>query len=60
MEIVKLLIQNDANIHANNDYSLRLASQQGHLGIVKFLIQNGANIHSINDYAIRYASNYGN
>ena len=60
LEIIKLLIQNNANIHARDDESLRYASFSGHLEVVKFLIQNGADIHAINDDALRGASQKGN
>ena len=59
LEIVKLLIQNGADIHAENDYALRWASQEGHIEVVTFLIQNGADIHAENEYALRWSSENG-
>ena len=49
LEVVKYLVENKANIHAKNDYALRLASGNGHLEVVKYLVENGANIHAKND-----------
>ncbi len=47
-----------ANIHAENDYALRIASQNGHIDIVKYLVElkpDGANIYAQNEYALRFA-----
>lgn len=51
-EIVKILIENGANIHYNNDTALKIASLYGHLKIVKLLIENGA---KINNTALKWA-----
>ncbi|MFN4228179.1 MAG: ankyrin repeat domain-containing protein, partial [Candidatus Ratteibacteria bacterium] len=59
IKYLNFLIKKGADIHAKNDYALRLASKNGHLETVKFLIENGANIHADNDYALRWASNNG-
>ena len=45
LEIVKVLIQSGADIHAQDDKALSLSSLSGHLEIVKYLIENGADIH---------------
>ena len=52
-------VENGANIHANNDYALRLASKNGYLEVVMFLVEKGANIHADRDYALRSASKNG-
>jgi ankyrin repeat protein len=52
----KWLISVNADIHADNDYALRLASENGHLEVVKLLLEHNANIHSNNDDALRSAS----
>ena len=49
LEVVKYLVENKANIHAQNDEALRLASENGHLEVVKYLVENKANIHAQND-----------
>jgi ankyrin repeat protein len=36
-EIVKLLLENGADVHAENDSALRWASERGHTEIVKLL-----------------------
>jgi len=59
LEIVKYLIFKGADIHAENDYSLIIASTIGSLAIVKCLIHRGANIHAENDAALRNASEGG-
>jgi ankyrin repeat protein len=58
-EMVKLLIENNADIHDKNDSSLSLASINGHLEIVKILIQNNADVLAKNNYALRWASRNG-
>ena len=57
--IVKYLVENGANIHAENDHALLWASANGQLEVVKYLVNNGANIHADNDFALRWASKYG-
>ena len=55
-ETVKLLLDRGADIHAWNDYALRLAAENGHTETVKLLLDRGADIHAGNDYALRYAA----
>ena len=52
LEIVKLLIEHGADIHADDDYALGKAAEFGHLEIVKFLFECGANIHADDDEAV--------
>ncbi len=59
LHIVKLLIDNGANIHSNDDAALQYAARGGHLDVVKFLVENGANIHANSDYAFRTACDSG-
>ena len=56
---VKYFQQLGADINADNDNPLRLASKNGHLEVVKYLIQNGADIHAADDRALRSASGRG-
>ena len=55
----KYLVEQGANIHANDDKALRWASENGHLKVVKFLVKLGANINVKNNYALRWASANG-
>jgi ankyrin repeat protein len=41
--VVKLLLQNGADVHADNDCALQLSSKNGHDIVVKLLLGNGAN-----------------
>ena len=59
LEVVVYLVEHGANIHADNDYAIRLASENGHLEVVRYLVEHGADIHANNDYAIRLASENG-
>lgn len=56
LEAVKLLIRAGADIHIQNEDSLRWASTKGHLEVVELLVQLGADIHSLKDYSLREAS----
>ena len=60
LPIVKYLVEyGGANIHADDDRTLRSASYNGHLEVVKYLVEQGANIHTRDDYALRHASEQG-
>ena len=50
--IVKFLVRNGADIHADDDYALKCSALDNHFKIAKFLVKNGANIHAQNDYAL--------
>ena len=58
-DIVKILIDNGADVHMQDNYPIRFASDNGHYDIVKLLIENGADVSSKNNYAIRLASRNG-
>jgi len=58
-DIVKLLLDNNVDIHAYNDIALRFAAQNGNYDTVKFLIEKGANVHAQNDEALFYALENG-
>jgi len=59
LEIVKFLIENGANIHVWNDWTLRWAARNGHLEIVKYLVEKGANIHVMDERALHWAAENG-
>lgn len=46
LEVVKLLLENGANIHAYGDEALLTAVVNKHIEIIKFLLENGANVYS--------------
>jgi ankyrin repeat protein len=46
INVVKMLIDAKADIHAKDDYSLRVASYKGHATVVQMLINAKADIHS--------------
>ena len=56
VEVVKYLIENGADIHADGDYVLLCSSDSGHLEVVKYLIDNGVDIHAWNDLAIIHSA----
>ena len=56
---IKKLIEQGANVHAEDDYAIGYAAENGHLEIVKYLVSQGANIHVQNDYAFKYAAENG-
>ena len=59
LEVVKYLVSQGADIHANNERALRRACEEGHLDVVKYLVEQGANIHADNEYALHWASRKG-
>jgi hypothetical protein len=59
LEVIKELIEQGADVHADNDSALCWASYYGHLELVKYLVEQGADVHANNDEALRWASYYG-
>jgi ankyrin repeat protein len=59
LDVVRSLVENGADIHADNDFALRYTAVNGHIDIVRFLVENGADIHANNDLALRWAAEYG-
>ena len=59
-EIVKLLLDHGADLHAWYDFALRYAADDGHTDTVKLLLDRGAKIHADNDQALYLAAEYGN
>ena len=43
LEKVKYLVENGADIHANDDNAFFSSAVYGHLNVVKYLVDNGAN-----------------
>ena len=58
LKIVKFLIENGANIHAQNNFAVIVASARGHLEVVKMLIECRADIHAGNDLTIYQSPPY--
>lgn len=58
-EIIKLLLENGANVHSKNDWALKSASRIGHTEAVRILLEHDANIHADDNYALRWASERG-
>ena len=56
LEIVKYLVDNGADVHANDDEALRWAASNGYLEVVEYLVDNGADIHANNDGALMWAT----
>lgn len=59
IETFKWLISCGADVHADNDYALCLASKYGKVEVARLLIEAGANIHVDDDWALRLASRNG-
>ena len=57
LKTIKSLIEKGADIHANNNYLLRYASNNGYLEIIEFLIEKEVNIDI--DYVLNLASQNG-
>lgn len=54
LELVRLLLERGADVHAYNDLALRWASRMGHLDIVKLLLERGANVHANGGSALKW------
>lgn len=59
-KVAKLLLENGANIHANEDESLKLACENDHLKLAELLLKNGADVHTHEDLALKTACKSGN
>ena len=59
VDMVKVLLAADADVHARDDYALREASYYGHIDVVRMLLAAGANVHAYDDYALLWASYNG-
>ena len=56
LDEVKRLIGCGADVHYDNDWSLRRACAKGHLELVKYLVgECGADIHVLDDWPLRRA-----
>jgi ankyrin repeat protein len=54
-----MLLIKGANIHAEKDFALRMASYNGHIDIVKILLDHGADIHAYDNSALRWSAKNG-
>jgi hypothetical protein len=54
--MVRTLLADGANVHAWEDYALRLAAENGHTETVKALLACDADVHALEDYAVRWAA----
>ncbi|PWA01686.1 hypothetical protein BB558_002194 [Smittium angustum] len=52
-------IRNGSDIHVNNEFALKDASENGYLNAVEYLVENGADIHVDQDWALGMASKSG-
>lgn len=59
LEIVKLLVQNGANVHYLEERPLIVASSNGHADIVEYLISEKANIFQLKNAAFKRAVEKG-
>jgi ankyrin repeat protein len=53
---VKILLEQKADLHIENDQALRIACYRGHCEVVKILLKSKANVHAQDNEALRYAS----
>ena len=58
-DIVKILIDNGADVQMEDNIALKIASVYGYYDIVKLLIVNGADVTAGDNYPIRMASENG-
>ena len=58
-EEVKFLLELGADVHKDDDYAVRLASEYGRVEVVQLLIAAGADVRRYGDYALRSAVENG-
>ena len=59
INVVRELIEEGADVRADDDFALRWTAGNGHLEIVKLLVEQGANARAKDDYALRWAASNG-
>lgn len=55
-DLVEILLDEGADIHAASECALRRATDNGHTGTVALLIERGAGIRAVHDLALRSAA----
>jgi hypothetical protein len=59
LEVIKSLIEEGADIHADGDHALKFAAEYGHIEVVKYLVEQGADVHADNNHALRCSAKNG-
>jgi hypothetical protein len=59
VDIVAVLLDTGARVHAKSDLALRFAASHGHDRTVALLLKHHANVHACEDAALRYAADNG-
>ncbi|KAJ3300674.1 hypothetical protein HK104_008608 [Borealophlyctis nickersoniae] len=55
LEVVDLLLDYGADVHARDEQALRYAASEGHLDVVRLLLEEGADVHACADAALQLA-----
>ena len=55
LPLVKYLLNDGADIHAEDNAAVRWASARGHLPVVKYLVEHGADITAQDNFALKWA-----
>ena len=58
-DFIPLAVKAGADVHANDDIALRMASANGHAAVVECLLKAGADIHAKDDEALQWSSYNG-
>jgi ankyrin repeat protein len=59
LEVVRYLIENEADIAIDSNFPLTWAAGLGYLEIVKYLVENGANVCANDDMTLKLAADNG-
>ena len=60
LELVKYLVEEGVDIHANDEDALWSSVSEGHLEVIKYLVAKGADVHHDNETPLRCAAHFGN
>ena len=58
--LIRLLLEDGADVHFHDDEALRKATARGDIAIIRLLLKYKANVHAYNDDALRNAAICGN
>lgn len=59
LDLIEQLVSQGADIHRNEECTLRVAAMRGHQHVVEYLVLNGADVSACDECPITWAAMYG-